>query len=657
MNRLCRLGWLLLAYCCAASQRVNEEWVVRLEGGPQVAALLALQSGYQHLGPVLGFEDTYLWRASTTSAGPRSRRRGSARAFNRLRRRAKIAWADQQRPVRRHKRDYQPRAFNDELWDEEWYLQDRRQPRLDLNVLPVYRLGITGRGVRVAVIDDGLEYTHEDLRANYDPEISYDVNERDRDPIPRYEEPANGHGTRCAGEIAMEADNGKCGVGVAFGASVGGIKMLDGVVNDRVEAEALSYRRDIVDVYTASWGPPDDGRSLDAPGRLATEALERGAAEGRGGRGSIFVWASGNGGAKADDCACDGYVGSVYTLAIGSASQAGSFPWYGEICPATLAATYSSGAHQDQMIVTTDLQNSCTTSHTGTSASAPLAAGILALALQANANLTWRDVQHLVVYSSEHGPLRYRCPRRSEPDTAAPALPLPPSRARVLPLALPLSLPVSLSQRQPGLVRERGRPLVQPALRLRPDERARARQRRRQLDERAAQERLPAGLRAPGGPAAGLRSAAEAAVRGGRLRGALPRARAARGEPRVQPARRAADPADGAHGHQRAAARAQVQRQLERGLRQVDLHVGGHVGGGPPGHLAPGHRRRGWAAEQRGQGDERQADPPRDAPAAAPLAGGALGLRRGPAPAGRPTELAQRRRGQQPAGHRRVRSD
>ncbi|XP_058803749.1 neuroendocrine convertase 1-like isoform X2 [Phymastichus coffea] len=405
MNRLCRLGWLLLAYCCAASQRVNEEWVVRLEGGPQVAALLALQSGYQHLGPVLGFEDTYLWRASTTSAGPRSRRRGSARAFNRLRRRAKIAWADQQRPVRRHKRDYQPRAFNDELWDEEWYLQDRRQPRLDLNVLPVYRLGITGRGVRVAVIDDGLEYTHEDLRANYDPEISYDVNERDRDPIPRYEEPANGHGTRCAGEIAMEADNGKCGVGVAFGASVGGIKMLDGVVNDRVEAEALSYRRDIVDVYTASWGPPDDGRSLDAPGRLATEALERGAAEGRGGRGSIFVWASGNGGAKADDCACDGYVGSVYTLAIGSASQAGSFPWYGEICPATLAATYSSGAHQDQMIVTTDLQNSCTTSHTGTSASAPLAAGILALALQANANLTWRDVQHLVVYSSEHGPL------------------------------------------------------------------------------------------------------------------------------------------------------------------------------------------------------------------------------------------------------------
>jgi proprotein convertase subtilisin/kexin type 1 len=89
----------------------------------------------------------------------------------------------------------------------------------------------------------------------------------------------NGHGTRCAGEIAMEADNHKCGVGVAFEASIGGVKMLDGIVNDRVEAEALSYRADLVDIYTASWGPPDDGKSLEAPGRLASEALEKGILE------------------------------------------------------------------------------------------------------------------------------------------------------------------------------------------------------------------------------------------------------------------------------------------------------------------------------------------------------------------------------------------
>lgn len=61
--------------------------------------------------------------------------------------------------------------FNDELWDQEWYLQDTRSrnglPKLDLNVLPVYQRGITGKGVRVTVLDDGLEYTHDDILPNY----------------------------------------------------------------------------------------------------------------------------------------------------------------------------------------------------------------------------------------------------------------------------------------------------------------------------------------------------------------------------------------------------------------------------------------------------------------------------------------------------------
>lgn len=45
------------------------------------------------------------------------------------------------------------------------------------------------------------------------------------------------------------------------------------------------------------------------------------------------------------------------------------------------------------MIVTTDLHHSCTKLHTGTSASAPLAAGIAALTLEANPDLSWRDLQ------------------------------------------------------------------------------------------------------------------------------------------------------------------------------------------------------------------------------------------------------------------------
>lgn len=59
-----------------------------------------------------------------------------------------------------------------------------------------------------------------------------------------------------------------------------------------------------------------------------------------------------------------------------------------------------------EQIVTTDLHHSCTASHTGTSASAPLAAGICALALEANRNLTWRDMQHIVVRTAKPANLK-----------------------------------------------------------------------------------------------------------------------------------------------------------------------------------------------------------------------------------------------------------
>jgi len=69
------------------------------------------------------------------------------------------------------------------------------------------------------------------------------------------------------------------------------------------------------------------------------------------------------------------------------------FKRYSEACSSTLATAYSSGASGERMIVTTDLRDSCTKTHTGTSASAPLAAGIAALTLEANQNLGWRDLQ------------------------------------------------------------------------------------------------------------------------------------------------------------------------------------------------------------------------------------------------------------------------
>ena len=162
-----------------------------------------------------------------------------------------------------------------------------------------------------------------------------------------------------------------------------GVRMLDGEVNDLVEASALSLNPQYIDIYSSSWGPNDDGATVDGPRELAQRAFLNGTLAGRNGLGSIYVWAAGNGGRYEDSCNCDGYALSPLTISVGSASERDERPWYLEQCSSTLVSTYSSGGVMERQIISTDLHGTCTSRHTGTSASAPLAAGILALALEA----------------------------------------------------------------------------------------------------------------------------------------------------------------------------------------------------------------------------------------------------------------------------------
>lgn len=52
--------------------------------------------------------------------------------------------------------------------------------------------------------------------------------------------------------------------------------MLDGDVTDVVEARSLSFRPHYVDVYLSTWGPEDDGATLEGPGPLTQLALQSG---------------------------------------------------------------------------------------------------------------------------------------------------------------------------------------------------------------------------------------------------------------------------------------------------------------------------------------------------------------------------------------------
>lgn len=159
----------------------------------------------------------------------------------------------------------------------------------------------------------------------------------------------------------MVANNSICGVGVAFNSKIAGVRMLDGVITDRLEMEALTTGLDLVDVYSSSWGPSDDGETVEGPGRLASMGILKGIKEGRNGKGVVYVWASGNGGSAGDDCSCDGYASSIYTFSVSAATEDGSVPWYAEECPSTIVATYSSGSNREQMIVSYSYSNALNT--------------------------------------------------------------------------------------------------------------------------------------------------------------------------------------------------------------------------------------------------------------------------------------------------------
>ncbi|XP_020281000.1 furin-like protease 1 isoform X4 [Pseudomyrmex gracilis] len=401
-RRILGLAVVALLTFGGRARAYTNQWAAHIEGGEKVAKQVAEDYGFRYLGKInndwFHMEHRSVEKRSTEP---------HLQMHQRLMKDFRVRRAEQQRAKSRTKRDLiikrpsnTPIMLNDDRWPQMWYLN--RGKGLDMNVQGAWAEGITGNGVVVTILDDGLEKDHPDLLKNYDPQASYDVNSHDEDPMPRYDMvDSNRHGTRCAGEVAATANNSLCSVGVAFGAGVGGVRMLDGDVTDAVEARSLSLNPQHIDIYSASWGPDDDGKTVDGPGELATRAFIEGITKGRNGKGSIFVWASGNGGRDHDNCNCDGYTNSIWTLSISSATENGYVPWYSEACSSTLATTYSSGSTGEKQVVTTDLHHHCTSSHTGTSASAPLAAGICALALEANKDLTWRDMQHIVVRTAK----------------------------------------------------------------------------------------------------------------------------------------------------------------------------------------------------------------------------------------------------------------
>lgn len=278
---------------------------------------------------------------------------------------------------------------------KQWHIVNPVSKENTANVTGVWDMGITGKNVTVGIIDDGVDFTSEDLKDAFNKEASWDFNANQNLPMPTLLD--DFHGTRCAGEISAQKNN-FCGVGVAQGAKVAGIRILSGKITAEDEASAISYKSDLNDIYSCSWGPPDDGASMQAPPLLVQKSMVKSVLDGRGGKGSLYVFASGNGAHRGDSCNFDGYTNSIYSITVGAIDWKGNHPAYAESCAAVLTVAHSSGSGEH--IHSTDIKGQCAANHGGTSAAAPLAAGIYALMLDANPNLTWRDAQYITIHSS-----------------------------------------------------------------------------------------------------------------------------------------------------------------------------------------------------------------------------------------------------------------
>jgi subtilisin family serine protease len=323
-------------------------WAVKIRGGLDDADAVARRYGFHNLGLVQGFDDVYKFRLGgremqkVRSDSPYR----SSIASDKL-----VEFAEQQFRRQVVTKSYVPPE--DSILKEQWNLLNTgqygdRYKGNDLRVVPAWLQGYTGCNVTVTVVDDGIDFRHPALWPNFAPMVSYDHHDNDSDPSTYDHE----HGTSVSG-IVGAAKNSTCAVGIAYECNLGSVRLLNGnrdMRTDVEEATALSHEQNIVDVYTNSWGPSDTGNIVMGPRTLTKLTLEKGISEGRNGKGSIFVWASGNG-RDEDDCAADGYVSSIYTIAVGAIGVDSHYSFFDERCSGKMVVAYVTNPEKRSAIV------------------------------------------------------------------------------------------------------------------------------------------------------------------------------------------------------------------------------------------------------------------------------------------------------------------
>lgn len=339
----------------------------------------------------------------------------------------------------------------DPLVSYAWHLQNTGQTAFssgagvagnDLRVLRAHQLGYNGKGIRIAVSDSGVEVSHPDLSNNQlsGEHRSYSGSPNTWHGSQPTPEGNDGHGTAVSGLINAISGNGIGSMGTAPGAKFAGFYFIGRFkdTSSSYEARVLDQILGDFDIFNYSYGYAN---CFFVPtSQSVVDAYKKGVSQGRDGKGSIYVKAAGND-FKGSNSECRSgdnstFYGNANTnedqnlpyLIVTAASNAsgqissysspGSNVWvtsaggeFGDTAPAMITTdmqgcskgfsvsnSWSSAFNRGQHSLNT-LCN-YTNVMNGTSSATPTLAGIIALMLEANPDLTWRDVKHILASTS-----------------------------------------------------------------------------------------------------------------------------------------------------------------------------------------------------------------------------------------------------------------
>lgn len=339
----------------------------------------------------------------------------------------------------------------DTLGPDQWHLYNSGQKTystnggtagVDLSLSAAYSGNITGLGVKVAVSDSGLTLVHEDLDDNL---FSFHKNYFLESPFIGSPEPTSSsgdHGTSVAGIIAAEGWNDIGIRGVAPDSTVAGLRYVGSLADTE---RTLDQAEGPYDIFNYSYGYSFANYNFPWDGTYQDQVLE-GFVNGRNGKGQVYVKSAGNSFRECDFYDSDYYLienaGICFShnanfdsdnvlipmIVVGalnadgqraSYSSVGSSLWisafggeYGSDKPAILTTDQvgCNSGYSRSRVTGTDFQkgldsnnDKCNYTHTfnGTSSAAPMISGIVALMLQANPNLTARDVKYILAATAD----------------------------------------------------------------------------------------------------------------------------------------------------------------------------------------------------------------------------------------------------------------